>query len=135
VDDDDVDSDMACSDILISPPTSDGENEVYCFARCVIRRTKFQETDMLNPQLSNGQRFSLIKLFREAIRESNLKNGKDIRFKKNYLTRCVVVCRDPSCRYRVYGRKCEDQETFEIRSIQDKHTYTRQHRNSAMKSA
>jgi hypothetical protein len=85
VDDDDVGSDMARSDILISPPISDEENEVYSFARCVTRRTEFQETDMLNPQLSNGQRFPLIKVFREAIRESNLKNGKDIRFKKNYL--------------------------------------------------
>jgi hypothetical protein len=46
-----------------------------------------------------------------------------------------VVCRDPGCRYRVYGRKCEDQESFEIRSIQDKHNCTRQHRNSAVKYA
>jgi hypothetical protein len=45
-----------------------------------------------------------------------------------------VVYRDPGCRYRVYDRKCEDQESFEIRSIQDKHTCTRQHRNSAVKS-
>jgi hypothetical protein len=45
------------------------------------------------------------------------------------------VCRDPGCRYRVYGRKCEDQESFEIRSIQDKHNCTRQHRNSAVKYA
>jgi hypothetical protein len=45
-----------------------------------------------------------------------------------------VVCREPGCRYRVYGRKCEDQEAFEIRSIQDKHTCTRQHRISAVKS-
>ncbi|XP_059461824.1 uncharacterized protein LOC132190802 [Corylus avellana] len=41
---------------------------------------------------------------------------------------------DPGCRYRVYGRKCNDQESFEIRSIQDKHTCTRQHRNSTVKS-
>jgi hypothetical protein len=42
---------------------------------------------------------------------------------------------DPGFRYRVYGHKCEDQDAFEIRSIQDKHTCTRQHKNSAMKSA
>jgi hypothetical protein len=110
--DDDVESDMAHSDILISRPISDEENVVYSFARCVTMRTKFQETDMLNQQLYNGLRFSSIKVFREAIRESNLKNGKDIRFKKNYLASCIVVCRDPDCRYRVYSRKYEDQEAF-----------------------
>ena len=46
-----------------------------------------------------------------------------------------MVCRDLGCRYRVYGRKCEDEVSFEIRFIQDKHTCTRQHRNSAVKSA
>jgi zinc finger SWIM domain-containing protein 3 len=45
-----------------------------------------------------------------------------------------VVCWEPGCRYRVYGRKCDDQEVFEIRSIQAKHTCTRQHRISAVKS-
>jgi hypothetical protein len=80
VDDDDVGSGMARSDILISPPMSNEENEVYSFARCVTRRIEFQENDMLNPQFSNGQRFPSIQVFREAIRESNLKNGKDIRF-------------------------------------------------------
>ena len=48
-------------------------------------RSEFQETDMLNSQLSNEQRFFSIKVFREAIRESNLKNGKVIRFKKKLL--------------------------------------------------
>jgi hypothetical protein len=46
-----------------------------------------------------------------------------------------VVCRDPGCRYGVYGRKCKDHESFEIRSIQDKHICTRKYRNSTMKSA
>ena len=90
---------------------------------------------MSNPQLSNGHRFSSIKVFREAIRENNLKNVKDIRFKKNYLAKWIVVCRDLGCRYRVYSRKCKDQESFEIGSIQDKHICTRKHRNSTVKSA
>ncbi|XP_059435398.1 uncharacterized protein LOC132168430 [Corylus avellana] len=134
VDDDEANSTMARSDILVSPPISDEENEVSSIARCVTRRTEFQQTDRSNPQLSNEQLFPSIKVFREAIRENNLKKGKDIRFKKNYLAKCIVVCRDPGCRYRVYGRKCKDQESFEIRSIQDKHTYTRQHKNSIVKS-
>jgi hypothetical protein len=90
---------------------------------------------MYNPQLNNGLTFLSIKVFREAIRENNLRNGKDIRFTKNYLAKCIVVCRDPDCRYWVYGCKCKDEESFEIRSIQAKHTCTRKHRNSTVKSS
>jgi hypothetical protein len=135
VDDNDANSDMEQSDILVSPPISDEENEVDSLATCVTRRIEFQQTDMYNPQLSNGLTFPSIKIFREAIRENNLRNKKDIRFKKNYLAKCIVVCRDPGCRYQVYGRKCKDEESFEIRSIQAKHTYTRKHRNSTVKSS
>jgi hypothetical protein len=49
---------------------------------------------MYNPQLSNELTFSSIKVFREAIRENNLRNGKDIKFKKNYQAKCIAVCRD-----------------------------------------
>jgi hypothetical protein len=134
VDDDDANLDMARSDILVSPSISDEENEVESLATCVTRRTEFQQIDMYNPQLSNGLTFPSIKVFRKAIRENNLKSGKDIRFKKNYQAKCIVVCRDPSRRYRVYGRKCKDEESFEIRSIQANHTCTRKHRNSTVKS-
>jgi hypothetical protein len=90
---------------------------------------------MSNPQLSNGQRFSSIKVFKKAIRENKFKNGNDIRFKKNYLAKCIVVCRDPGYRYRIYNRKCKDQESFEIRSIQDKYICTRKHRDLTVKYA
>ena len=49
VDDDDVGSDMARSDILISPPISSEENEVYSFARCVTGdRTKIYTRNSTN---------------------------------------------------------------------------------------
>jgi hypothetical protein len=37
---------------------------------------------MMSPQLCNGLKFPSIKVFREAVRESNIKNEKDIMFKK-----------------------------------------------------
>jgi hypothetical protein len=61
--------------------------------------------------------------------------GKDIKFKKNYLAKCIVVCRDPECKYRLYGRKCNEEESFEIRSFQPKHTCQRNHKNSIVKSS
>jgi hypothetical protein len=80
--------------IFLYPPISDEENKVKSLATCVTRRTEFQQIDMYNPQLSNGLTFSSIKVFREAIRENNLRNGKDIKFKKNYQAKCIAVCRD-----------------------------------------
>lgn len=45
-----------------------------------------------------------------------------------------MVCRDTNCKYRVYGFKCKDEESFEIRSFQPKHTYTRRHKSSIVNS-
>jgi hypothetical protein len=45
-----------------------------------------------------------------------------------------VVCRDAGCKYRVYGCKCKDEESFQIRLFQPKHTCIRRHRNSIVKS-
>jgi hypothetical protein len=112
---------MARSDILVSPPISDEKIEVSSLATCIIRRTEFQQTEMHNSQLSIGWKFSLIKVFREAIRENNLRKGKDIRFKKNYLAKFIVVCKD--------------DDSFEIRSLRPKHSCTRRHKNSIVKYA
>jgi hypothetical protein len=49
-------------------------------------------------------KFSSIQLFREVVREYNVKRGKDIKFEKNKKAKCVAVCMDPSCDYRMYGR-------------------------------
>jgi len=45
-----------------------------------------------------------------------------------------VVCRDERCKYMIYGRKCKDEESFEVRSFQPKHSCRRRHDNSIMKS-
>jgi hypothetical protein len=132
--DDGQDSDMARSDILTSPPNSDEECEVVSQPACKPRHSEFHPSDLHNPQLCVGQKFPSIKLFREAVRDNNLRKGKDVFFKKNYLARCIVVCRDPGCKYRVYGRKCRDEESFEIRSYQPKHKCTRRHKNTIVKS-
>jgi hypothetical protein len=134
-DDDDANSDMARSDILISPPNSDEEEEVAPQSKYVTKSSEFQMADLGHPEFVVGQKFSSIKIFRTAVRECNLSMGKDIKFKKNYLAKCIVVCRDPKCKYRLYGRKCKEEESFEIRSFQPKHTCRRNHKNSIVKSS
>jgi hypothetical protein len=135
-DDDDANSDMARSDILTSPPKSDEDYEVASQSRRkhVTKRSEFHLTDMGNPEFVVGKKFPSIQVFREAVRECNVKMGKDVKFKRNYLAKCVVICRDEHCKYRIYGRKCKDEESFEVRSFQPKHSCRRRHENSILKS-
>jgi hypothetical protein len=59
-----------------------------------------------------------------------VKRGKDIKFEKIGRSKCVAVCRDPSCKYKVYGRHMTDEESFEIRSLRPKHSCTRVYNSS-----
>jgi len=72
-------------------------------------------TDMGNSEFVVGQKFPSIQVFKDAVKESNVNIGKDVKFKKNYLTKCIVVCRDTHCKYRIYGRKCKDEKSFKVR--------------------
>jgi hypothetical protein len=59
---------------------------------------------MQNPQLSTRQKFPSIKFFREIIRENDLRKRNDIRFKTNYLVKCIMACRDHYCPNTVVHR-------------------------------
>jgi hypothetical protein len=61
--------------------------------------------------------------------------GKDVKFRRNYLAKCIVVCRDTHCKYRISGSKCKDEESFEVRSVQSVHNCRRKHKNSILKSS
>jgi hypothetical protein len=134
VDDDDANSDMARSDILTSPPKSDEEYEVDSQRKHITKWSEFHLTDMGNNDFVVGQKFSSIQVFRDAVRESNVNMEKDVKFKKNYLAKCVVVCKDTSCKYRIYGHQCKYEESFEVRSFQPVHSCRRKHKNSILKS-
>jgi hypothetical protein len=128
---------MACSDILTSTPNSDEEDEVasQSQSKYVTKPFEFQMADMGNPEFVVVQKFPSIQLFRNAVRECNVNMMNDINFKKNYLAKCIVVCRDPCCKYKLYGHLCKDEELFEIRSFQPKHSRKRKYKNSIVKSS
>jgi hypothetical protein len=63
-----------------------------------------------------------------------VRRGKDIRFEKNERAKCVAVCRDPGCGYRVYGRQMATEASFEIRSLRPKHSCTRVYKSSIVNS-
>ena len=107
---------MGRSDILESPVSSDEDCETQS-----ARTLDFHVVDLQDPTIKLEMKFPNITIFREAVRVYNLKKGKDILFKKNEIFRCVAVCRDTRCKYRVYGRKMPGEESFQVRSMQSKH--------------
>jgi hypothetical protein len=86
-------------------------------------RSEFQMSNMGDPQLSVGQKFPSIQVFRDVVRESNIKKWKDIKFKRNYLAKCIVVCRDPGCKYRFYGRKCRRMSNLKLDHFSQTYLY------------
>jgi len=102
---DENDSEMDRSDILLSPPISDEEDGEISYNPS----SEFHEVDLVNPNLKLKMKFSSLQLFREAVKQYNVQRGKDIQFVKNERARCVAVCRDPFCEYRVYGRQMRDE--------------------------
>jgi hypothetical protein len=128
---DENDSEIGRSDILLSPvPVSDEEDGGTSSHPDV----EFHEVDIVNPNLKLRMKFANIQLFREAVKQYNVRRGKDIRFEKNERAKCVAVCRDPGCGYRVYGRQMATEASFEIRSLRPTHSCTRVYKSSIVNS-
>jgi len=124
-DDEDINSDMGRSDLLESPcPSGEDEEVTHALNR------DFHAVDLADPDIKLKQKFSDIKMFREAVKMYNVRRGKDIRFKRNERRKCIVVCRDPKYHYRVYGRQMVDEQSFQIISKQSKHVCGRKYKNS-----
>lgn len=126
-DDEDINFDMGRSDILESPCSKgeDEEDEEVTHAP----NHDFHVVDLDDPDIKLKQKFPDIKMFREAVKMYNVRRGKDIRFKRNERRKCIVVCRDPNCHYRVYGRQMVDEQSFQVISMQPKHMCGRKYKN------
>jgi hypothetical protein len=133
---DDVSSKMARSNVLLSPPASDDENEAHSRHRCVPKVSEFVEANMDDPKLEVGQRFIHAKQFREAVRTFNLLKGNDVQFTKNDEDRVIGVCRSrgDGCPWRVYGSLVAGEMTFMIKSFNPTHRCTRQYKSSIVTS-
>jgi hypothetical protein len=73
---DERDSNIGRSDILLSPTVNKDEDGGISSHHGV----KFQEIDLGNPELKLKMKFSSIQLFREAVKQYNVRRGKDIKF-------------------------------------------------------
>uniref|UniRef100_A0A2N9ETW0 SWIM-type domain-containing protein n=1 Tax=Fagus sylvatica TaxID=28930 RepID=A0A2N9ETW0_FAGSY len=128
----DWDSEMPNSDELITPLATSDEDNVPKGPK--PKSVEFDVIDMSSPVLENGMKFADVYQFREAVREYNLKIGKDLSFVKNDKDKVIIVCKDEHCNYRVYGSQVRDEMTFQIKTYNPNHTCTRAYKNSAMNS-
>jgi hypothetical protein len=120
---------MANSDELISPKATTDEEKGP-----KPKSVEFDMVDMSNPVLENGMKFGDVYQFREAVREYNLKKGKDLSFVKNEKDKVIIVCKDEHCNYKVYGFKVRDEMTFQIKTYNPNHTCTKAYKNSQLTS-
>ncbi|KAF4400221.1 hypothetical protein G4B88_019430 [Cannabis sativa] len=87
------------------------------------------ETDMGKAIFDLGLSFASGKLFKQAIREYALREGKDIFFKKNDPHRVRAQCKGVNCRWMCYAFKIDDSPTFVIKSYEAEHKCCRTNSN------
>ncbi|KAF4352379.1 hypothetical protein F8388_016658 [Cannabis sativa] len=87
------------------------------------------ETDMGKAIFDLGLSFASGKLFKQAIREYALREGKDIFFKKNDPHRVRAQCKGVNCRWICYASKIDDSPTFDIKSYEAEHKCCRTNSN------
>ncbi|KAF4389033.1 hypothetical protein F8388_026762 [Cannabis sativa] len=87
------------------------------------------ETDMGKAIFDLGLSFASGKLFKQAIREYALREGKDIFFKKNDPHRVRAQCKGVNCRWMCYASKIDDSPTFVIKSYETEHKCCRTNSN------
>jgi hypothetical protein len=136
VEEDEVFSNLARSDILITPPKSDEEYEAASKAKCVTKTYQFEDVDMEDPRLNVGMSFESAAQFRKAVREYNFFRGKDVVFTKNDGDYVIGVCRnrDKGCPWRVYGALVTGEITFMLRSLNPRNQCTRCYKSSIVTS-
>jgi hypothetical protein len=108
---DEVDSNLSHSDLLISPRASDEEGVAKAESSrrpCVTKKVPFTKEDFTNPILQRGNTFQDVYEFRKAIKQASVLKGMDLTYQKNSRTKCIAVCADKNCKYRVYGRQLKD---------------------------
>jgi len=130
-------SDIFGNDELISPSASDEEGaaEVESSRRpCVTKRVPFSKDDLKDPILQQGNTFQDVYEFRKAIKQASVLKTKDLTYQKNSMTKCIAVCADKNCKYRVYGKQLKDESTFILISIRPRHSCPRRYKNHLITS-
>ena len=100
------------------------------------KRPKFpvfnDKTDMKSAKFTVGQQFTLVVIFRLAVRIQAIMDGRDVYFTKNDTNRVRVKCR--GCGWEIFGSKMQGESTFQIKTLSDEHSCGRVFHNKNMTS-
>jgi len=88
---------------------------------------------MKDHKLVVGMKFPSSQVFREYLREFNVINGYDIRYIRNESAMITAVCRH-NCSWRIHASLLGATTTFQIKSLEGKHTYGRHCNNKQANS-
>jgi hypothetical protein len=78
--------------------------------------------------------FASVDVFRRAVREVNVRMGKDLKWSKNDPDRVVVVCKKKRCKYKVYASNVKGEKSFQIKQMYPKHSCARSYKNTQVTS-
>ncbi|XP_062109407.1 uncharacterized protein LOC133820025 [Humulus lupulus] len=85
--------------------------------------------DMAKPKFKLGLSFPSGAVFKKAVREYSIQNGKDIFFKKNDPHRVRAQCKGVNCPWVCFASKIDDTPTFVIKTLNDEHRCSRTNTN------
>ncbi|XP_028060305.1 uncharacterized protein LOC114263920 [Camellia sinensis] len=88
---------------------------------------------MKDPILVVGMKFPNPQVFKEYLREFNVVHGYDIRYIRNESARIIVVCRH-GCTWRIHASPFGGTTTFQIKTLEGKHTCERHYNNKQANS-
>ncbi|XP_062104108.1 uncharacterized protein LOC133815269 [Humulus lupulus] len=116
--------------------TEHGEGSKFHKPRKWTKKTKLPQltefkadVDIEKPVFKLGLVFSSGAVFKQAVREYAIMNGKDISFKKNDPHRVRVVCRGVNYPWVCFASKIDDSQTFVIKTYINEHKCSRNNTN------
>lgn len=84
-----------------------------------------EEIDMRHVILKLGMSFPSSHVFKQAIRQQAIKEGKDVYFKKNEAQRVRAACKNSHCKWVCYASSLGTGGAFLIKTYEPKHTCPR----------
>ena len=122
-DENDGDIDLEEGDENLSPPNSDGDEEVCDQGRPKIIRYD-PKWDHKEIQFKVGMRFASRAQFKKAVQLYAIMNGFDIGWKKSEETKMDGRCMNGR-EWRVFARWMQSEKTFIIKNVGNEHTCPR----------
>ena len=87
-----------------------------------LRSRTFDPKHIDNPKLELYMSFTSLKLFKTAVHNYSVKQGRPCKFVKQDRVRVRARCRNSECNWVIYARKLSGDGTIQIRTFEDNHT-------------